>query len=219
MTPQQQTVLNLIHKLNDSEFGGWFLPSELMAFCQIESAFNPHAYRYEPRLAEGSYGLMQVLASTARSVDPTLTNPETMYDAETGLRIGMKVARLYWSQEQRHFGRDPTKNEWVASYNEGVGGAERDVEAEREPDPAYTAAWRAALGHWVAEDVDAAPAVIPPSVPSTSPTADLIAAFTAASKALQADLKARGLYNYTVDGVWGPLSQAALTLYERKMQA
>src|SRR5512135_2365351 len=105
MTPQQQQVLDLIQKLNDNEFEGWFLPSELMAFCQIESAFRPKAYRYEPRLSEGSYGLMQVLASTARSVNPALSNPESMYDPEVGLRVGMKVAKLYWTQEQRRFGR------------------------------------------------------------------------------------------------------------------
>lgn len=154
MTPMQNQVLGLIRKLNNDEFGSWFDPSEVMAFVQIESAFRPHAYRFEPRLGEASYGLMQVLASTARGVDHSIVNPNTMYDPEIALRIGMKVARLYWDQEQKHFGREPTQEEWCASYNEGVGGAERDVAAARDPDPAYTKLWIAAWEYWQAQGVD-----------------------------------------------------------------
>lgn len=154
ITTSQQMVLDLVHKLNDGEFGGWFFPSEVMAFCQIESAFQPKAYRFEPRLNEGSYGLMQVLASTAQGVG-LVGSPEQMYDPETGLRIGMKVAQLYWQQEVKHLSRDPTDEEWAASYNEGVGGAERDIDAAREPDPAYTTVWIAAQAHWAEQGVDA----------------------------------------------------------------
>ena len=200
MTPQQQQVLDLIQKLNDGEFEGWFLPSEVMAFCQIESAFRPKAYRFEPRLGEGSYGLMQVLASTARSVEPSLVDPEKMYDPEVGLRIGMKVARLYWSQERLHFGRDPTREEWVASYNEGVGGAIRDVNAGREPDPAYTKAWNAAFAYWEAE-LSNPPRVISTIIPS--------------ARVLQVELAREGLYTGGIDGDWGRLSQAALAAHYR----
>jgi soluble lytic murein transglycosylase-like protein len=154
MTPNQQVALDLIKKLNDAEFEAWFEPSEVMAFVQIESSFRSQAHRFEPRLNESSYGLMQVLASTAKSVG-LVGNPIQMYDSEVGLRYGMKVARLYWEQEQRHFGRDPTYEEWAASYNEGVGGAERDVAAQRDPDPAYTALWDKAQEFWAAQGVDA----------------------------------------------------------------
>ena len=147
MTQQQQAVLDLARKLNTAEFGDWFELSEVMAFCQVESAFRPRASRFEPRLNESSYGLMQVLASTAKSVGLVGT-PDQMYQPEIALRVGMKVARLYWDQEERHFGREPTYEEWAASYNEGVGGAERDVAAVRDPDPAYTAVWDAAQEHW-----------------------------------------------------------------------
>ncbi len=154
MTDLQKSILDLIVKLNNNEFDAWFNPSEVMAFVQVESAFRTQAHRYEPRLNESSYGLMQVLASTAKSVDSALVHPLTMYQPEIGLRIGMRVAKLYYEQEQKHFGREPTNEEWAASYNEGVGGAERDVAHGREPDPAYTKAWLAAQEHWAAQGID-----------------------------------------------------------------
>ncbi len=155
MTPQQQAVLDLVKKLNDAEFASWFNPSEVMAWCQVESGFHTHAHRFEPALNEASYGLMQVLRSTAREVmaDPSL-DPYTLYEPEIGLRVGMRVARLYWDQLARHLGRDPSYEEWAASYNEGVGGAERDVTANRDPDPTYVAMWLNAQQHWAAQDID-----------------------------------------------------------------
>ena len=152
MTNQQKTILDLIVKLNDAEFGSWFNPSEVMAFVQVESAFRPHASRYEARLSESSYGLMQVLASTARGTG--LVNPVDMFTPEIGLHVGMTIARLYWEQETKHFGREPTNDEWCAAYNEGVGGAERDVAAGRDPDPAYVHVWTAAQQYWEAQGID-----------------------------------------------------------------
>ena len=148
MNARQETVLKLIHILNDTEFTSWFDANEVMAFVDCESSFRAHAYRYEPRLGEGSYGLMQVLASTARSVDSNITDPEMMYDPAIGLRTGMKVAKSYWDQLTKHLGKDPSLEEWAASYNEGVGGVLRDDASSRDPDPAYTVKWMAAYNHW-----------------------------------------------------------------------
>ncbi len=153
MTPQQQAVLDLVNKINDASFGSWFNPSEVMAFAQIESAFRPHAYRYEPRLGEGSYGLMQVLASTARAVDASITDGQMMFDPEVGLRVGMKVAKLYWDQLTARLGREPSNEEWSDSYNRGVGGVLRDLAGVA--DHAYPAAWDAAQSFWAKLGVDA----------------------------------------------------------------
>jgi len=152
MTPQQQQILDLVKQVNDRDFASWFNPSEVMAFCQIESAFRPHAYRYESRLGEGSYGLMQVLASTARQVDANITNPEMMYDPEIGLRTGMKVAKVYWEQLTGRLNRDPSYEEWADSYNRGVGGVLRDLSAV--DDHAYPQAWDNAQSYWEAQGVD-----------------------------------------------------------------
>lgn len=152
MTPNQQQVLLAIKKLNDDEFASFFDPSEIMAFCQIESRFQPYAYRYEPRLGEGSYGIMQVLASTARQVDANIVNPEVMYDLGIGLRAGMRVAKLYWDQLSARLHRDPDYEEWCDSYNRGVGGVLREEQLNHDPaDDTYTKDWLAAQTYWAAQ--------------------------------------------------------------------
>lgn len=78
MTVAQQDVLEIINQLNTSTFGGWFQPSSVMAFVQIESAFRPHAYRREPS-GVASYGLMQVLDVTAKGMG-FKGAPEEMYE-------------------------------------------------------------------------------------------------------------------------------------------
>lgn len=148
MTPEQQQTLDLIKRINDGEFSSWFQPSEVMAFCQIESRFKAHAYRYEPRLGEGSYGAMQVLASTAKQVC-NITNPEDLYGLEVGLRTGMSVAKTYYEQLQKRLGRDPDEEEWSDSYNRGVGGVLREEDlGEDTADDTYTKDWVKAWQYW-----------------------------------------------------------------------
>ena len=154
MTSTQISVLALINSLNSGEFASWFLPSEVMAFVQIESAFRPHAYRFEPRLNEGSFGLMQVLESTARGMMPSLASGEAMYDPTVGLRIGMLVAKQTWEIEARRLGGDPSYEVWTAGYNEGPLAALRQDARGEDPDPAYTKVWLAAQAHWQAQGVD-----------------------------------------------------------------
>lgn len=43
-------------------------PNLIRAVIKVESNWDPNAYRYEAHLGEASYGLMQVLPSTAKSV-------------------------------------------------------------------------------------------------------------------------------------------------------
>jgi len=99
----------------------WMPVAELLAFVEIESAFQPRAYRFEPRLNEASYGLMQVLESTGRQNGLGSAPPEAMYDPATSLRIGIAYSRWCWDYLTRRLNRDPTENEWVGSYNAGVG--------------------------------------------------------------------------------------------------
>ena len=99
---------------------GWMPYAELLAFVELESSFRPSAYRYEPHLAEASYGLMQVLESTARDRG-MIGDPRQMYDPVTGLAFGILQARWSWEFLARRLGRPPTEAEWVGSYNAGVG--------------------------------------------------------------------------------------------------
>lgn len=99
---------------------GWLSLPELLAFVQVESSFRPAAYRFEPQLGEASYGLMQVLESSAR--DRGLSgDPRQMFDPLVGLRMGVLHAR--WGRDflRRRLGREPSTAEWVGAYNAGVG--------------------------------------------------------------------------------------------------
>lgn len=99
---------------------GWMPRAEALAFVEVESNFNPGAYRFERHLNEASYGLMQTLESTAR--DMGLQGPaEGLYDPATSLRVGISYSRWSWDFLTRRLGREPTESEWVGSYNAGVG--------------------------------------------------------------------------------------------------
>lgn len=142
LTSGQRLVYDLFPKLA-SEGGYWqFRLPDLMAFCQIESGFRPRAYRFEPRLGEASYGLMQLLPSTARQFGFVGDGPE-LYDPLTNLLYGTSFAEWGWRRLYDRLGCCPPETQWVAGYNEGYGAAARG-----EPDPAYWAAWKAARDHW-----------------------------------------------------------------------
>jgi soluble lytic murein transglycosylase-like protein len=146
MTPA--SCLVLVRSLCDSDefraFG--FSPASVMAFCEIESGFDENAYRYEPRLGEGSYGLTQVLLGTARQCGWRGSDPAELYDPETNLRTGMRYMRWIWDFLKLRLARAPTLAEWSAAYNEGPGNVLRG-----RTDPAYSDKWLAARERWLAQ--------------------------------------------------------------------
>ena len=199
MTPAQQLVLDLIRKLNASTFGGWFTPSSVMAFVQVESAFRPRAFRQEPSGVK-SYGLLQILDVTARGIGFTGAF-EDLYDPETGLLWGMKYAREIWDQLARSFGRQPTLTEWSSAYNEGPGNVLRGRD-----DSAYAKPWLAAKVHWETVDAPPLPAPTPPSPQPPVPQVNIRELIVSLQMALNAQTGA-GL---AVDGIMGTLTYNAL---------
>jgi soluble lytic murein transglycosylase-like protein len=141
MTPTQKHILSLIDNLNYVEFHRWFKNFEVMAFVQIESAFRSHSIRHEPS-GVTSYGLMQVLDTSAR--DRGLAHdPAQMFDPHIGLRYGMLQLRWEWNFLQDHLRHDPSKEQWVAGYNEGVGNV-----LKGRADHAYVRLWQHAAAYW-----------------------------------------------------------------------
>jgi soluble lytic murein transglycosylase-like protein len=103
---------------------GWQVPlDDVLAYCQIESSFNARAYRWEAHLGEASWGLMQVLESTAR--DRGLIGPPSdLYEPEIGLAIG--CAHVIWTRDFLASRGAPSDPLSVAlAYNAGVGNALR----------------------------------------------------------------------------------------------
>lgn len=151
LSPDQAKVLAIADKVNADYFGNWFLRSSIMAFVEVESEFDAEAIRHEPS-GVTSYGLMQVLDSTAAGLGLT-GSPEQMFDPLYGLFYGMKYAASGWNYLTTHFGRPPTLVEWSEGYNEGYGAA-----AQGRADTGYSDKWIAARERWAPLDRGADPA-------------------------------------------------------------
>jgi len=123
---------------------GWGVPLEdVLAYCEVESSFNPRAYRFERHLNEASYGLMQVLESTARDRG-LIGPPENMYEPEIGLEIG--CAHVIWTQNFLASRGAPSDGLSVAlAFNAGVVNALRGRTVA-----AYGAKWNAARMRYAA---------------------------------------------------------------------
>lgn len=90
--------------------------SVIRAVIQIESSWNPRAYRPEPTstyCVPGSYGLMQLCPATARQMGWGGGNNQELYDPAVNINLGTAYLRF---QASRY------SNDWVdavAAYNAG----------------------------------------------------------------------------------------------------
>jgi len=91
----------------------WGVPeSWILAVIEVESAFNAGAYRYEAKLNDASYGLMQLLYSTARGLGYT-GSPEGLFDPAVNIDYGAKLL----AQLRDRFGADFERV--YSAYNSG----------------------------------------------------------------------------------------------------
>lgn len=91
----------------------------LKALIQTESNFNTKAYRYEEHIKDASYGLCQMLYTTAVGLGYK-GKPEGLYDSEVNIDLGAKYLKKVisiWKDEESiekiKFG--------LGSYNAGMG--------------------------------------------------------------------------------------------------
>ena len=148
LTAAQAAALAAFDKVNADSFQGWFFRSSGMAFMDVESSFDPNAFRQEPS-GVASYGLMQVLDSTAQGLGLT-GDPQQMFDPELGIFYGLKYAAQGWNFLTTHLGRPPTLTEWCEGYNEGYGAA-----AQGRADTHYSDKWLSARDRWAHLDAPA----------------------------------------------------------------
>ena len=88
-------------------------PDLIRAIISVESNWDPNAYRAEPRISDASYGLMQLLLSTARSVsgNPSLTTNQ-LIDPTLNISLGSQYLRTLHN-------RHGSLTDAIASYNAG----------------------------------------------------------------------------------------------------
>jgi soluble lytic murein transglycosylase-like protein len=67
----------------------WNIPVPwIQAIIETESSWNPNAYRYEAKLNDASYGLMQILGKTAVGLGFKGDVYHDLYDPQTNIEVG-----------------------------------------------------------------------------------------------------------------------------------
>lgn len=89
-------------------------PNLIFATIMIESGGNTYAIRQEPRLNDASYGLGQLLYSTARGIGYTGT-PTGLFDPATNIDL---IAR-YHKRNFDHYQQKLSPQELTTAYNTG----------------------------------------------------------------------------------------------------
>jgi soluble lytic murein transglycosylase-like protein len=90
-------------------------PALIKGIIAAESEFNPRAYRDEPRIHDGSYGLMQLLYGTAHTLGYT-GSTTGLYDPTLNIRLGTRfLADLIRTADRAGFGIDSA----ISAYNAG----------------------------------------------------------------------------------------------------
>lgn len=146
----QQDCLTAIER--EPLAAGWGAPC-LMAFCEIESSFRPNAYRFEPRLNEASYGVMQLLLSTARMMGFN-DHAADLYNVANNIHYGCKYLTHIAQYLYDNLGYGASMPQIAAAYNMGEAGVLRHLRQYGEdtcPDPAYVDKWNAAFSKWSQE--------------------------------------------------------------------
>lgn len=94
----------------------WDVDAALIkAIIGAESEFNPNAYRAEAQIGDASYGLMQLLYQTAKSLGYT-GSTAGLFDPTTNIRLGTRyLADLIRQASARGFGVDSA----ISAYNAG----------------------------------------------------------------------------------------------------
>lgn len=138
---EKAAALVLYHNL--FSFGGWFTGeprrmADVLAVFAIESRYNFDAIG-DLHLEDKSWGIGQVRGTTAG--DYGITDPRELLKPSKGVLVAMK--HLKWSHTflKNRLGRAPTFEEWIGSYNAGVGNVLRGY-IPRE----YVARWKLEAG-------------------------------------------------------------------------
>ena len=126
----------IIDQVNREQFGGLFDPADILAVIEIESGFDPDAYRYEPHIDDASIGLMQILYQVAKDRGYQ-GGPGGLYDPYTNISLGM--AHLKWTRDFLINRQVYSESAWIGAYNAGVGNALKGRYVQ-----AYVDKWRAA---------------------------------------------------------------------------
>jgi len=114
------TTADILSTYNDSitKYAGQYGidANEIAAVIQTESSGNPNAYLAEPKLNDASYGLMQLLGTTAQALGYQ-GDVNGLYDPDTNISLGTKLLA------QLHAKYGDNAAAVYSAYNSGSGTA------------------------------------------------------------------------------------------------
>lgn len=105
LTPYQSSIATYAAQFSVPE-------SWIKAVIMTESSGNPRAFRAEPKINDGSYGLMQLLLRTARGLGFTGESAQ-LFDPDTNIRYGTQLL----ADLRRRFGANFQRV--YSAYNSG----------------------------------------------------------------------------------------------------
>lgn len=101
--------------------GKYKVPAEIIySIIEIESNFIEKAYRYEAHIKDASYGLMQILSSTAREFGLS-GKPELLFDPQINIDIGTRYLSWLYSKYGEIKDEDQRWFFAIGAYNAGRG--------------------------------------------------------------------------------------------------
>ena len=122
------------------QLAGDIPPADVLGVIQVESSFNAAAFR--PDSNGGSYGLMQLDLGAAQQVGYT-GDGAGLNDPATNIALGVRYLDWISSYLASRLGQAPSEDQWISSYNAGVGNTLKGFIQS-----SYVTAWRAARDQW-----------------------------------------------------------------------
>lgn len=138
-----ESIRGIVERVVASEGQGIVTVPDVLAIIDIESNFDPSAYRAEPKLNDASRGLMQILYRSAQDRGYGGA-PDGLYDPATNILFG--VRHLVWGYkylDSKLPGAGVPEDKWVGAYNAGVGAVLRGYIPV-----SYVQEFRAAKARW-----------------------------------------------------------------------
>lgn len=108
------SMATLTPLINQSAKGHRVAPALIKAHMRVESNFNPNAYRPEPAINDTSWGLMQILLSTARE---TAKSPSLIVSDLLKPDINIEIGTMYIAKQLARY--KGNIKDAIAAYNAG----------------------------------------------------------------------------------------------------
>lgn len=130
MTSRYRVTNTMARMIHDAALEQGVDPELAFRLIRVESVFDPNAVG-----AGGAAGLVQMMPSTARSLDPSVRTRRDLLEPRTNLRLGLGYLREMILRYEEH-GEDAVRL-GVLAYNRGTVAVDRALRRGADPENGY----------------------------------------------------------------------------------